>query len=259
MAICLIMTACWALARAAGSRKTLAIERGAAGCKPRPPLQAHTRLDRCSCRNGAGRHKPAGSACRPAPKGRDFEVSCSSPLLIGGHGGSCWRQRRCGLSQGVYIPHFQFLLGHYLSKYSRMRVTVKGAGSISSTPHSSASHHSSEVLVGLTSATGMGFPRRLNSSIKSLQLPSLRASSVMTTVSPGAEFQQSDRRLDAMHPLYSDGTRCHLLLNARFCAHNNDFPCRFFFSLHRLTVCVPLRVHRLSFDHKVAACTPGLP
>jgi hypothetical protein len=79
---------------------------------------------------------------------------------------------------------------NYLSKYSRMRETDTGAGNTSSMPHSSASHHNSEVLVGLTSATGMDFPLRLTPSTRSLQLPSLSASSVMTTVPSGAELSK---------------------------------------------------------------------
>jgi len=53
---------------------------------------------------------------------------------------------------------------------------------MSSTSHSSASHHNSAVLVELRSTTGMNFPRPLTRSIKSLQLPSVSASSVMTRV-----------------------------------------------------------------------------
>jgi hypothetical protein len=67
-----------------------------------------------------------------------------------------------------------------LAKYLHSWEVDKGACSISSTPHSSASHHNSAVLVELRSTTGMNFPILLTRSTKSLQLPSLRASSVMT-------------------------------------------------------------------------------
>jgi len=56
-----------------------------------------------------------------------------------------------------------------------MRETDKGASSISSTPHSSASHQSAEVRVGLTSASRTGLPIHLTLSTKSLRLPSLSA------------------------------------------------------------------------------------
>ena len=72
-----------------------------------------------------------------------------------------------------------------------MREADKGASSISSIPHSSASHHNSEVRVALTSATGLGFPIHLTISTKSLQLPSLSSSSVMTTVPLGAESSKA--------------------------------------------------------------------
>jgi hypothetical protein len=51
---------------------------------------------------------------------------------------------------------------------------------MSSTPHSSASHHNSAVLVELTSRTGMDL--HLTASTKSVQLPSLSARSVITMV-----------------------------------------------------------------------------
>ena len=78
-----------------------------------------------------------------------------------------------------------------MCRYSQRRETDKGASSISSTPHSSASHHNSEVRVGLTSATRTGLPIRLSRSTKSLQLPSLSASSVMTTAQLQAESSKA--------------------------------------------------------------------
>lgn len=58
----------------------------------------------------------------------------------------------------------------------------RGAGRISSTPHSSASHQSSAVLAGVSSTIGLRIPLHLTRSTRSLQLPSVRASSVTITV-----------------------------------------------------------------------------
>ena len=66
---------------------------------------------------------------------------------------------------------------------------------MSSTPHSSASHHNSAVLVELRSTTGMNFLVLLTRSTKSLQLPSLSASSVMTSVPLWADSSKPEAAL----------------------------------------------------------------
>ena len=66
---------------------------------------------------------------------------------------------------------------------------------MSSTPHSRASHHNSAVLVELRSTTGMNFPIPLTRSAKSLQLPSLSASSVMTRVPLRADSSRPEADL----------------------------------------------------------------
>jgi hypothetical protein len=76
-------------------------------------------------------------------------------------------------------------------RYSQIRETDNGASSISSTPHSRASHHNSGLRVGLTSATRMGFRMCLSRSTKSLQFPSLSANSVTTTVPLGVETSKA--------------------------------------------------------------------
>jgi hypothetical protein len=66
---------------------------------------------------------------------------------------------------------------------------------MSSTPHSSASHHNSAVLVELRSTTGMNFPIPLTRSTKSLQLPSPSASSVITRVPLWADSSKPEAAL----------------------------------------------------------------
>ena len=62
------------------------------------------------------------------------------------------------------------------------REAWSGAGRISSTQQSSASHQSSAVLAGVRSTIGMGTPLHLTRATRSLQFPSARASSVTITV-----------------------------------------------------------------------------
>jgi hypothetical protein len=69
-----------------------------------------------------------------------------------------------------------------VSRNWHKRDAVRGAGRMSFTPHSSASHHSSAVLEEVTSITGTRIPLHLTRSTRSLQLPSGIASSVTTTV-----------------------------------------------------------------------------
>jgi hypothetical protein len=66
---------------------------------------------------------------------------------------------------------------------------------MSSTPYSSASHHSSAVLVELRSTTGTKFPIHLTRSTKSLQLPSLSESSVMTRVPFSVDWSRPEAAL----------------------------------------------------------------
>ena len=66
---------------------------------------------------------------------------------------------------------------------------------MSSTPHSSASHHNAAVLVELRSTTGINFLIRLPRATKSLQLPSPSASSVMTSVPLCADSSKPEAAL----------------------------------------------------------------
>src|SRR5579859_499751 len=75
------------------------------------------------------------------------------------------------------------------------RETTRCQGRMSSMPHSSASHHSSAVLEEVRSTTGVGIPTPLTRSTRSLQLPSVRASSVAITVLAHAELSKSTASL----------------------------------------------------------------
>lgn len=84
------------------------------------------------------------------------------------------------------------------------REAWSGAGRISSTQQSSASHQSSAVLAGVRSTIGIGIPLHLTRATRSLQFPSAKASSVTIT------FPLPD---EPSKPIAASMVRAHCMTN----------------------------------------------